>query len=71
MHTHMQQEVPELSTREVLIVHHTDCGAQAAVRHHDHLVARMRQLMGEWNVLGWLLQVCAGCECVCREVGGW
>lgn len=25
------QEVPELSTREVLIIHHTDCGAQAAL----------------------------------------
>ena len=51
------QEVPELSTREVLIIHHTDCGAQAAMRHHDYLVARMQQLMGQWNVLGWVIQV--------------
>jgi hypothetical protein len=51
------QEVPELSTREVLIIHHTDCGAQAAMRHHDHLVARMKELLAHWNILGWALQV--------------
>lgn len=53
----MLQEVPELSTREVLIIHHTDCGAQAAMRHHDHLVGRMKQLLGDWNIAGWALQV--------------
>jgi hypothetical protein len=51
------QEVPELSTREVLIIHHTDCGAMAAMRHHNHLVERMQELLSQWNVLGWLLQV--------------
>jgi carbonic anhydrase len=54
---HTQQEVPELSTREVLIIHHTDCGAQAAMRHHDHLVARMKELLAAWNIAGWALQV--------------
>lgn len=51
------QEVPELSTREVMIIHHTDCGAQAAMRHHNHLVARMKELLAQWNVLGWAVQV--------------
>jgi hypothetical protein len=49
--------VPELSTREVLIIHHTDCGAQAAMRHHNHLVTRMQELLAQWNVLGWAVQV--------------
>jgi len=51
------QEVPELSTHAVLLVHHTDCGAQAAMRHHDLLVDRMRELLGQYSVLTWLVQV--------------
>lgn len=53
------QEVPELATRLVIILHHTDCGAQAAVRHHDHLMQRMHYYMNHtmlpirlaWNSL--------------------
>jgi carbonic anhydrase len=51
------QEVPELSTRAVLLLHHTDCGAMAAMRHHDLLVSRMKQLLSEWGVTTWALQV--------------
>eukprot|EP00775_Hariotina_reticulata_P012035 gene12035-12178_t len=50
------QEVPELATRTVLVVHHTDCGAQAAMRHHDLLVDRMRELLRGYSVVTWLLQ---------------
>lgn len=46
-----------MSTREVLIIHHTDCGAMAAMRHHDHMVGRMRELLAHWNILGWVIQV--------------
>jgi carbonic anhydrase len=49
--------VPELATRTVLLLHHTDCGAMAAMRHHDHLVSRMQQLLSEWGVTTWALQV--------------
>eukprot|EP00878_Enallax_costatus_P036659 GHUV01041192.1.p2 GENE.GHUV01041192.1~~GHUV01041192.1.p2 ORF type:complete len:149 (+),score=22.53 GHUV01041192.1:935-1381(+) len=45
------QEVPELSTRAVVIIHHTDCGGQAVMQHHDMLVGRMMQLTTEWNWL--------------------
>jgi len=58
-----KQEVPELSTHTVLVVHHTDCGAQAAVRHHDLLVERLRQLLGAYSLVTWLLQVHACREC--------
>jgi carbonic anhydrase len=51
------QEVPELSCRAVLIIHHTDCGAQAVLRHHDHLVGRMQQLVREWSPLLGVAQV--------------
>lgn len=54
---HGVQEVPELSTRAVLLLHHTDCGAQAAMRHHGLLVARMRQLLGQYGLVTWLAQV--------------
>ncbi|KAF6260881.1 carbonic anhydrase [Scenedesmus sp. NREL 46B-D3] len=40
------QEVPELSTRAVLLLHHTDCGAMAAIRHHDQLA-----LASAWGLL--------------------
>eukprot|EP00877_Chromochloris_zofingiensis_P013137 jgi/Chrzof1/8077/UNPLg00122.t1 len=39
------QEIPELSTRLVLIIHHTDCGAQAAVRHHHLLMEKVNYYM--------------------------
>lgn len=51
------QEVPELSTRAVLLLHHTDCGAMAAIRHHDQLVSRMKQLLSEWGITTWAVQV--------------
>eukprot|EP00879_Flechtneria_rotunda_P020770 GHRR01021863.1.p1 GENE.GHRR01021863.1~~GHRR01021863.1.p1 ORF type:complete len:197 (+),score=64.14 GHRR01021863.1:397-987(+) len=51
------QEVPELSTRAVMIIHHTDCGAQAVMRHHDYMVNRMKELLGQWNILAWVAQV--------------
>ncbi|KAI8473683.1 MAG: hypothetical protein J3K34DRAFT_518795 [Monoraphidium minutum] len=38
--------VCEVLTREVLIIHHTDCGAQAAERHIDLLMWRAQQLLG-------------------------
>ncbi|WIA14723.1 hypothetical protein OEZ85_003213 [Tetradesmus obliquus] len=53
------QEVPELATRAVLLLHHTDCGAMAAMRHHDQLVGRMRQLLSEWGVTTWAVQALA------------
>ena len=39
------QEVPELATREVLIIHHTDCGAQAGAA----LLARARSARSAWK----------------------
>lgn len=56
------QEVPELSTCAVLLLHHTDCGAMAAMRHHDQLVSRMKQLLSEWGVTTWAVQVRSGKE---------
>lgn len=51
------QEVPELATRAVVIIHHTDCGGQAVMRHHDMLVTRMQQMIAEWNWLLGIIQV--------------
>ncbi|KIY93399.1 Uncharacterized protein MNEG_14563 [Monoraphidium neglectum] len=56
---YVAQEVPELATREVVIIHHTDCGAQAAERHVDLLVARAQQLLGLLGPLLGLMQAAA------------
>jgi carbonic anhydrase len=59
------QEVPELSTSAVVIIHHTDCGGQAVMRHHDMLVGRMQQLISEWN---WLIGAVQGFIAACSSL---
>jgi len=45
-----------LNTKVILLIHHTDCGAQAAVRHHDELLRKAKEKLGvdlsEYEMLG-------------------
>ncbi|KAK9917717.1 hypothetical protein WJX75_007490 [Coccomyxa subellipsoidea] len=45
-----------LNCKVILVVHHTDCGAQAAVKHHSWLVKKVKDKLGvdlsNYNFLG-------------------